>query len=92
MTEPNPTNKRKAKRYTLEYEGMIYAESGEMIARCSLRDVSETGAQIGLKREAELPKRFILSLSSGGGVRRHCELVWQFSTVAGVKFLMVESS
>lgn len=74
----------------MEYGGSVYSETGELIARCMLRDVSEGGAQIGLRREKDLPKRFILSLSPSGEVRRHCELVWQFSTVAGVKFLKKE--
>jgi hypothetical protein len=51
-----------------------------------LRNVSATGAQIELSREIELPKKFLLSLSESGQVRRQCTIVWQFSTVVGVHF------
>jgi hypothetical protein len=90
MKEPSPTNRRKAKRRAVQRDGMVYAESGKALVRCSLRDVSESGAQIELKKELELPMRFTLSLSSGAEVRRRCSLVWQFSIVAGVRFLKDE--
>lgn len=80
------TDGRKAKRRSVQHDGVVYAASGETIARCRLRNVSDTGAQIELIRDVDLPKRFVLSLSSQGQVHRRCELVWQFSTVVGAKF------
>jgi hypothetical protein len=82
MTE----QKRRAKRQPVMVDGMVYAISGVRIAPCRLRNVSETGAQIELQRETVLPASFLLTLSVNGQVQRRCSLVWQFSTVAGVKF------
>jgi len=65
---------------------MIYASDGARIAPCRLRNISATGAQLDLEREVDLPKIFLLSLSENGMVRRRFAIVWQFSTVVGVKF------
>ena len=80
------TNNRKAKRQSVTYGGMIYSHTGDCIAQCKLRNISATGAQLELQKEMELPSHFVLSLSFGGEVRRRCGLVWQFSTVVGVRF------
>jgi len=77
---------RKSKRHALHHDGMIYGMDGARIAPCVLRNVSAGGAQVELKRETELPKTFILALAGKGDVRRRCEIVWQFSTVVGVRF------
>ncbi len=65
---------------------MIYNMNGTQIAPCRLSNISGAGGQIELLREIELPKTFLLSLSGNGEVQRRCTLVWQFSTVVGVKF------
>ena len=83
-------NNRKAKRKEVRAGGMIYSEAGQRLAECELRNVSATGAQLELRRETNLPVNFILTLSQSGVVRRRCELVWQFSTVLGVRFLSGE--
>lgn len=79
---------RKAKRRPLRHTAMIYSDSGQRLATCELRNVSATGAQLEMQQEINLPPRFILSLSIRGVVRRRCVLVWQFSTVVGVKFVL----
>jgi hypothetical protein len=76
----------RAKRQPISQDAMIYAANGTRIAPCRLRNVSATGAQIELHREIELPRKFLLSLSENGVVRRQCVIAWQFSTVVGVKF------
>ncbi len=65
---------------------MIYGVNGAQIAPCVLRNVSVSGAQLELHREIALPKTFLLALSGNGQVRRRCNIVWQFSTVLGVRF------
>ena len=80
------TDGRKAKRQSVQHDGVVHAASGEAIARCRLRNISKTGAQIELSRDVDLPQRFVLSLSSQGQVHRRCHLVWQFSTVVGARF------
>jgi hypothetical protein len=78
---------RKFKRHTIYREGMIYSTSGARICPCVMRNVSFGGAQLELKRETELPTEFVLALSEKGEVRRWCKIMWQFSTVLGVKFV-----
>jgi hypothetical protein len=83
MTEMQP----RAIRRPANQDAMIYgATTGARIAPCRLRNISATGAQIELFREVDLPKTFLLSLSTTGGVQRRCTIAWQFSTVVGVKF------
>jgi hypothetical protein len=78
----------RAKRQSVSHDAMIYETAGAQIAPCVLRNISVTGAQIELQRETDLPKTFMLSFSANGGVRRRCTIVWQFSTVVGVKFAL----
>jgi hypothetical protein len=53
----------------------------------SEREADQQAArQIEPRREADLPKTFLLSLSKNGEVVRRCNIVWQRSTVVGVKF------
>jgi len=80
------SNNRATKRQPITVEGMIYDHHGKSIAPCTLRNVSAGGAQIELEQEIDLPRTFMLSLSRDGHVRRNCIKVWQFATVAGVKF------
>ena len=79
-------HKPRARRQPVDRAGMIYGTDGARISPCRLRNISTTGAQIELRRETTLPKVFLLALSEDGRVRRRCTIVWQFSTVIGVKF------
>jgi hypothetical protein len=65
---------------------MLYKTDGQWIAPCRVRNISVTGAQIELRRETDLPPTFLLSLSKNGEVIRRCNIVWQLSTVVGVRF------
>jgi hypothetical protein len=65
---------------------MIYDTDGKWVAPCRLRNISVSGAQLELKRETELPRTFLLSLSKNGEVVRRCVIVWELSTVVGVRF------
>lgn len=80
-------NKRKATRRSLRWNGAIYDRNGRFIVEFSLRNVSATGMQIELGKEQALPPHFICCMATDGQVRRPCELVWQFSVVAGVRFV-----
>jgi hypothetical protein len=76
----------RAKRVPTNIQGMLYTIDGQLIAPCRVRNISVSGAQIELRREAELPKTFLLSLSKNGEVVRRCITVWQLATVVGVRF------
>jgi hypothetical protein len=80
------SNRRKDKRQTVEISGMAYDTRGNPIATCTVRNVSNSGAQVELMKESELPATFLLALSRDGAVRRRCHKAWQFATVAGVRF------
>ena len=80
------TEQRKHPRQTFSRTGIVFGTDGKLIVRCDLRDVSVSGAQFVLEREATLPRRFILAMSQDGKVRRSCTLAWQFSIMAGAKF------
>ena len=77
---------RKKPRHAFSASGIVFGIDGKLIVGCRLRDVSVSGAQIVLEKEANLPRRFILAMSLDGKVRRFCTLAWQFSIVAGAKF------
>jgi len=47
--------------------------------------VSDTGAQLELRQDVELPKTFMLAVA-GQNMPRACKTVWQMSVVAGVAF------
>lgn len=79
-------NNRSHKRQPVSTDAMIYDSKGNPLVSCTLRNVSVGGAQLELAKEIEIPQAFVLSLSRTGDVRRSCRKVWQFSTVAGVKF------
>ena len=79
---------RKHRRRMVSAPGIVFGTNGKPIVECQVRDVSETGAQIVLEREAALPREFTLAMSRNGKVRRACTLVWQFSIVAGARFAL----
>jgi hypothetical protein len=80
------SNNRKDKRQVVGISGMAYDTHGTPITACTVRNVSSSGAQVELTEENELPGTFLLALSRDGAVRRRCHKVWQFATVAGVRF------
>jgi hypothetical protein len=83
--------KRRAKRQAFRCAGMIYARNGKLLAPCELQDISATGAKIALSQEIELPPEFFLSMSTDGQVRRYCKLAWQYSILAGVQFIELDT-
>jgi hypothetical protein len=80
------SNSRKDKRQNVEISGMAYDTHGAPITACTVRNVSSSGAQVEMTKEIELPATFQLALSRDGTVRRRCHKMWQFATVAGVRF------
>ena len=78
--------RRRGPRRRVGAAGIMYDENGIRIGSCRLRDISSVGAQIELFRKMELPKTFVLGLSSNSEVKRRCAIAWQSSTVVGVRF------
>jgi hypothetical protein len=85
----NPSNRaelRRKPRRQFHYNASVLLDATSQPCRCSISDISETGARIVLESECELPERFILLLTSSGEARRHCRLVWRNGLAAGVEF------
>jgi hypothetical protein len=62
MQQPQP----RAKRVCTNIAGMVYNIDGQLIAPCRVRNISASGAQIELRREAELPEDvFAVAIEEG---------------------------
>jgi hypothetical protein len=77
---------RKKPRRQFRYRAKILTSEKGTPRYCSISDISEIGARIVLARDEELPPRFLLLLSSQGGARRVCRLVWRKGLTVGVEF------
>lgn len=77
---------RKKRRRQLHYRAQILLSKKGRPRSCSIRDISESGARIVLQKDEELPKRFLLLLSSRGAARI-CREVWRDELTVGVEFL-----
>ena len=77
---------RKSPRQVVSAPAMIYDTRGNSVMECIVRDISATGVGLKLSQDLPLPQSFFLALTREGNVRRSCELVWQFSIVAGARF------
>jgi hypothetical protein len=76
---------RKKPRRSFHYNAAVLTEDNQL-HRCATADVSETGARLVLETDWELPERFVLLLSRGGGTRRLCRKVWRDGLTVGVEF------
>ena len=84
-----PGDMRSQRRHLARHGCVLYTPDGERIAACTLRNISQTGAQIELTDQVELPETLVLAFSFREEVRRTCELVWRFSVMAGMRFIAV---
>ncbi len=80
------TELRRKPRRQFRYRAKILTSEKGTPRVCSIIDISEIGARIVLARDEELPRRFLLLLSSQGGARRICRLVWRRGLTVGVEF------
>ena len=71
---------------------MICNDEGSVVAKCTMRDVSASGASLVLHPISEVPDRFSLVLSQDGKVRRYCEVVWRSQALLGVRFVSAPAS
>jgi hypothetical protein len=84
--QPMSANRRQKPRHKSSLDGMLYDSQGNPLGQVTLRNISETGAQVEMAKQVELPPVFLLSLTRGGGVRRLCTKVWQSAALAGLSF------
>lgn len=81
-------DKRKGRRQALSHRAeIVRVEDGEPLADCLVLDISASGARLGLKSVADIPKEFVLVLSKPGRVLRRCKVVRSAANVLGVTFV-----
>jgi hypothetical protein len=78
--------RRKSVRRAVALRAFLYTPDGWPLGECKLHDISATGARLGNIPKADLPARFLLSLSRTGSVRRACTVRWQNRNEVGVRF------
>jgi hypothetical protein len=54
--------------------------------RCTLVDISETGARLIVHDVSTVPDRFTMAMTEQGVPRRQCRLVWRGAKEVGVSF------
>ena len=77
---------RKKPRRQFHYQAKILTSETGRPSACAIADISQTGARIVLAADEELPRQFLLLLSSQGSARRRCRLVWREGLTVGVEF------
>ena len=83
MTTPE---QRKSLRHARPLEGRI-GYAGKYRLRCLILNISGRGAKLALKRAAELPAEFILSISRQGQATDYCaRTIWRRGNMIGVTF------
>ena len=76
---------RKKPRRGFHYNAKIFKDKNTLLS-CAIADISDSGARLNLESDVELPAEFTLLLTSNGGARRQCRLIWREGLTLGVKF------
>ena len=84
-------DKRGAPRKNIRWGGTILDTDGAVVTRCTMVNVSASGAKLAVKEPSALPNTFNLVLSTKGDVRRQCEVVWRADKTIGVRFVLSPS-
>ena len=80
--------KSQRSRRHFNYPARIDVGDGSPVRSCAVVDVSQTGARLAVEEAETLPQEFALLLSSDGGTRRWCYVVWRSDLQIGVEFLV----
>lgn len=78
--------KSRAPRRRLNKPGWISVEGDFGVQRCTVEDISDSGAQILAARPKAIPATFTLSFSQTDRRGRRCHVVWRTGAKLGVKF------
>ena len=81
---------RKSIRRIVRQPGAILND-GVLLSKCTVLDVSASGAMIKIQTPNEVPDNFTLLMSRDGKVRRQCRVVRRSETGIGVQFVFSES-
>ena len=80
--------RRKSLRRHFGYPGQIHFEGNVPPRACTIIDMSESGAQLDVPGNGEVPGEFALLIGGNSHVRRHCRVVWRSGSRVGVDFHM----
>ena len=89
LRQADGREKRGAPRYRVLSQATVIARGSKHF--CVVRDLSETGAKLGLSETVKLPDHFELSFA-GHPVRLEVRLMWRSGNFAGVQFAQVEEA
>jgi hypothetical protein len=78
---------RRAARQILNWTCVMSTPAGTLVAPCTVRDISMTGARISLDDASAAPDEFVLRLTRNGVIWRKCQTVWRDKIEIGVRFL-----
>lgn len=78
---------RKSPRREIYQFAVVHGGDGQPLRPCFVRNVSATGANIGMDSSTSgIPDEFVLILTRAGDVRRRCRIVWRSEKALGVRF------
>jgi len=75
---------RETQRHRTLKSGLIVFNGGRSTIECTIRNMSEGGAQLNVAGVVGIPDTFVLQLSDKS--TRNCAIVWRRTTELGVKF------
>ena len=85
MIEETPDHRDTRRHRVLKGALIVFHSAGSTI-NCTVRNLSETGAQLRVVSVVGIPDRFVLHLSDKT-TNWNCEVVWRKGTELGVRFL-----
>ena len=85
---PGSKENRKSRRREVGYRAWLRYGDDPVLVPCTMRDASETGAQLVLPENADIPDEFILQLTEAGTASRKCRVAWRKKNKVGVAFIV----
>lgn len=82
---PPPAEVRSSRRQRVLLGGKIAYDDGHYTYDCAIRDLSSTGARLGIRGATVLPKYFYL-VDLRSGMAHDCEVIWRDARHTGVRF------
>lgn len=77
---------RKDARKNVGAAAWVNALDGCRLFKCTVVDISDSGAKIAFGATDRIPEAFVLALSRSGNPSYPCRVVWRRSDAIGVKF------
>lgn len=74
-------------RRVMNTPAWITLDGGFGVLRCTVTNMSDSGAQLRVPDARKLPKTFHLSFQPGVRKGLHCQVVWRSASGVGIKFI-----